>query len=204
MLAGCVSTVNEDNARAVPRRGHVLTGSRISQTFVAGEDGLDAVQVALRTKGGDKPAEIVQLEIGIRDLSAGGPARVSKRRLTLMDKYAFYTIPFRAVRDSRDHLFEVTLSEPANAPGAPKTEVAVSTRNPYKKGRAGGSSDVDPDEDLLFRTEIQVGARTALGAFAGRLLSDIPFMVFYALLLTGLVAAAIVVWRKPVTRSPGS
>lgn len=200
LLGGCVSSVNEDYAVTGPKQTHALGKTPITQSFVAVERNLDAVQVMIRLKSATTipvPVRVgfILVDTGTRKVIARSVKAVA---LTGSPQSVRFAFPVQAGSRGKAYEFALTDARAQRETDKPLL-VLASGRDSYPKGQAGGRDSVGAGHDLHFRTEIAISAGTALRSFAGRLLGDKTFLAAYGLLLISLCLAL----AKAFTASAG-
>lgn len=192
LLNGCVSSVNEDYAVTGPKQTLTLGKTPVTQSFVAAEGNLDAIQVMLVHKSsGDKPV-VARLGFTLVDTRTRKVVHRSVKRVVLTDSPQSVRFAFPAQAGSGGNAYEFALTDHrAHRETDKPLLVLASRRDSYPKGQAGGRDTIGAAHDLHFRTEIAISAGTALRSFAGRFLSDKIFLVAYGLLLVVLCLALI-------------
>ena len=197
LLNGCVSSVNEDYAVTGPKQEFALGSRPITQSFVAGERNLDAIQVMMRLKSSTHNPGPARLGFSLVDARTRAAVYHSVKTVALtgQPQPVRFAFPVRALSGGHAYEFALTDSRVRRKTNKPLL-VLTSDRDPYPKGRAGGRVALGAGHDLNFRTEVAISAGNAIHSFAGRLLADKPFLIFYGILLSALILPVVVGWPK--------
>ena len=188
LLNGCVSSVNEDYAVSGSKQEFALRNKPVTQSFVAAERNLDAIQVMIRIKSSGDRQVPARLGFTLVDVRAREVVSRSVKTVALTAQPQPLRFVFPAQPGSRGRAYEFALTDTrVHSTTNKQLLILASTRNPYPKGRAAGRGIIGANYDLRFRTEIAISAGNALHSFAGRLLADRPFLTVYSILILALI-----------------